>query len=298
MLYLEKTKLVELLKQRYQIGANAPKVSKPVKQAKASTGKIVISVDTDVVTEAKASAPTIQEAKKRKAFSIDLQQIENIDHKSIAGFISRIGMFYNTTRETITEDGFTLEDVFKENGVVIFSLNSLDYQEQASAIGRLIVNNIKASAEINASLGKKTTIALDEFNVFADNNVIDILNKTRSKGYELILAFQSIADLKKVSDDFMLQVIENTNSKIIHRTNDPEGAEYLASVLGTSKTHKKTYVAEDEETTGKQSVRVVDTYIAHPNELKNLKVGEAFAKYTNEDGTLFTTPHKIKIKLD
>ena len=278
--YLDKFKLIELLKSRYEIDKTPEE--KEIKEGKISLTK----------------ANTGKDTKNWKYYTIDIQQLNNIDPKAIGGFSSRIGMFYNTTRETITADGFTLEDTFKTNGVVIFSLNSLDYQEQATAIGKLIVNNIKANAEINAKLKKQTTIALDEFNVFANENIIDILNKTRSKGYEVILSFQSLDDLTKISESFKNQVIENTNSKIIHRTNDPDGADYLASVLGTKKKHKKTYVAMDEETTGGQSVRVVDEYIAHPNVIKNLKVGEAFAKYTLPSGELFVTPHKIKILLE
>ena len=242
-----------------------------------------------------AKEATNEEKENKRKYDIDVQQLNSIDDKAISGFSSRVGMFYNSTKETIKGEGFELEKVISDDAVVIFSLNSLDYQEQATAIGKLIVNNIKASAEANSTMNKQTLIALDEFNVFADENIIDILNKTRSKGMEVILAFQSISDLSKVSDDFLKQVIENTNNKIVHATNDPDGAEYLAKVLGTKKKVKKTYAEESDGLSGGASTRVVDEFVAHPNELKSLKQGECFVKYIDAKGNKVTTP-KIKIE--
>ena len=281
--YMNKQKLEALLKKRYNI-------EPAIKSDEKDEQKIKLSI-----AQNENNKPETQSFKN---YSIDKNQLENIDPRAISGFSGRLGMFYNTTRETITSSGFTLEDVFHNNGVAVFSLNSLDYQVQASSIGKLIVNNIKASAEKNALLGKKTTIALDEFNVFASESVIDILNKTRSKGYEMILSFQSIADLSKVSIDFRNQIIENTNSKIIHKTNDPQGAQYLASVLGTIKTRSKTFSADENDPNGRQTIKVANQFIAEADELKNLKIGEVYAKYTTEKGLPFVTPQKIKVLLN
>ena len=245
------------------------------------------------------SSSTPEQKQKEQAYNIDLGQITSIDEKAVSGFTSRMGMFYNSTKDTIKGDGFELKEILEKNTVAIFSLNSLDYPEQATAIGKLILNNVKASAEINSGLNKQTLIALDEFNVFADENIIDILNKTRSKGMEVILAFQSISDLSNISEDFKNQVIENTNNKIIHATNDPDGAEYLSKVLGTHKKIKKTFAEESDGLTGGTSTRVVDEFSAHPNMLKTLKQGECFAKYIQEDGSKITTPLiKVQLYLD
>ena len=287
--YMDKQKLNELLKQRYKIT--------PIKKQSKDNKVIKLSVA--------SSIDNTQESALFKNYSIDKTQLENIDPRAISGFAGRIGMFYNTTRDTIKPSGFTLEDVFNNNGVAVFSLNSLDYQVQAGLVGKLIMNDIKASAEKNALLGKQTTIALDEFNIFASNNVIDILNKTRSKGYEMILSFQSIADLSKVSIDFRNQIIENTNSKIIHKTNDPEGAEYLANVLGKRKEFSETYHESDSDSNVSSrfkhsnvrvSHKIVDQFIASPDKIKNLQTGEVFAKYHDHENIPIVTP-KIQIQI-
>lgn len=275
--FLDKQKLIDLLKTRYG----------NIQNQNHHQNKDTISISQNVVFD----------KNNEKEWLIDKNQIESIDHNAIKGFRGRVGMFYNSTKKTLTPDGFSMQDVLKSNSIVIFSLNSLEFPEQASSIGKLIVTNIKSHAEINNQLDKKTIIALDEFNVFASENIVDILNKSRSKGYEVILSFQSISDLSKVSRDFRNQVMENTNAKIVHKTNETEGAEYLSRMLGTRKKAKKTSVAEKGELQGRESLRVVDEFNAHPNDLKSLRTGECFARFVDLDGQTITTP-KIKVILD
>lgn len=60
---------------------------------------------------------------------------------------------------------------------------------------------------------------------------------------------------------------------------DSEDVEWFCSLLGTKKTTKETHQAEDgffgDTKTGMKSVREVEEYIIHPNEIKKLKFGQA-----------------------
>lgn len=60
---------------------------------------------------------------------------------------------------------------------------------------------------------------------------------------------------------------------------DSEDVEWFCSLLGTKKTTKETHQAEDgffgDTKTGMKSVREVEEYIIHPNEIKKLKLGQA-----------------------
>ena len=174
----------------------------------------------------------------------ELKKMRATEEKDLEGLYGKLLELYNDTKDTMNGDGFTIEQALKENAFVLFSLNSLQYQSLAGGLGKFIVQDIKQSSKVNGKLNKKTLLVLDEFNVFADDNVIDVLNKTRSFGYRVMLLFQSLADLSKVSIDFQEQVLGNTNTKILMKVIDNKTKEYFIKAFGEGLHYKESFDAE------------------------------------------------------
>ena len=174
----------------------------------------------------------------------ELKKMRGTDEKDLEGLYGKLLELYNDTKETMNGDGFTIEQALKENAFVLFSLNSLQFQSLAGALGKFIIQDIKQSATTNGELGKETLLVLDEFNVFADDNVIDVLNKTRSFGYRVMLLFQSLADLSKISIDFQEQILGNTNTKIIMKISDNKTKEYFVKAFGENIHYSQSFDGE------------------------------------------------------
>ena len=110
---------------------------------------------------------------------------------------------------------------------------------------------------------------------------IDLVNKSRSANITCVLATQSLSDLDFAVDSaFREQIIENTNNYLVLRQNSATNAEAWASVLGTRQSMEVTYQIEQQQrrtsTTGLGSARRVREFLYHPDEIKDLKTGEAF----------------------
>ncbi|QCO23182.1 Mob (plasmid) (plasmid) [Spiroplasma melliferum] len=83
-------------------------------------------------------------------------------------------------------------------------------------------------------------------------------------------------------------IFGNVSTIVCHNIKDPNTAEYVASVFGTQETEKLTRQLDFKNNTADMgSVRAVDEFIVHPNDLKNLKIGECYLKATLPSGKLF-----------
>lgn len=89
----------------------------------------------------------------------------------------------------------------------------------------------------------------------------------------------TINDLKTASKDLTDTIFGNTANIIGHNVKDPNSAEYLAKVFGTKTSQKITKQYDNKnKSSSKGSIREVEEYIVHPNDLKKLKVGQAYVK--------------------
>ncbi len=166
-------------------------------------------------------------------------------------------------------------------------MNSLDYPQLASNIGKLLIQDLKEFASIKPR-NQHINIILDEFNVFASDSIINLINKTRSFNYQCFLCFQTINDLKTSNKDLTDTIFGNTANIIAHNVKDPNSADYIAKVFGTRTVEKitKQYDTKNKKST-KGSIREVEEYIVHPNDLKKLKVGQAYCKIILENSVHF-----------
>ncbi|BDT05203.1 type IV secretory system conjugative DNA transfer family protein [Spiroplasma ixodetis] len=213
----------------------------------------------------------------------------------IQGLENRLNVYNEQLNQSIgLKNDFS--SIVKNHKVILFSLNSLDYPQLASNIGKLLIQDLKEFASIKPG-NQHINIILDEFNVFASDSIINLINKTRSFNYQCFLCFQTINDLKTDNKDLTDTIFGNTANIIAHNVKDPNSAEYLAKVFGTKTSQKitKQYDTKNKKSS-KGSIREVEEYIVHPNDLKKLKVGQAYCKIILENSIHFID--KITIEKD
>lgn len=191
------------------------------------------------------------------------------------------------------ESGIDVYTAIKENAIILFILNPLLYPEVSPVLGRLItIDCKKAVSLLFKDVKKRFFFLFDEVNVYASTVLLDLINKSRSAWATAVLACQSLSDLDSaVSEAYRNQIIENTNNYIIMRQNSSVNAEVWAATIGTAETMKITYAVGEESAGTKGSMRKTREYIFHPDDIKNLGVGEAFVVSKDKD-------YKYKIKVN
>ena len=225
-----------------------------------------------------------------------MDELNNQDQasKSIESLVAEIRNFTSSEIGALfeIEEGkpvLTLEDVIKNNGVAYFCLPALEFPSMSKTLGRLIVNDLKATMaqSLSNSNIKDVYVIFDEFSVFAGEQVLNVINMGRSAGIHAVLSTQSLSDIasgrKENADHFINQVVGNCNNFILHRQNSPEDAEKLAAMMGTRNTLEYTAQVSQVGPTHMGTVRRTRGFIAHPDDIKTLKTGEAF--FFSKEGT-------------
>jgi len=207
--------------------------------------------------------------------------------KIASGSFARFGTILASSLGTIfDEDGIDITTAIKENAILLFVLNPLKYPELSPLIGKLIITDYKKAVSNNFGDTTRKLFMFDEISSYANNGLLDLVNKSRSANCTCILATQSVMDLKVVSDNYHEQIIENCNSYIILRQNSAKGAEFWSDTIGTKATMQHTYQVDEDGATGKGSVSEQQIYLYHPNVIKALTTGQAI--YINKNNGFHT----------
>ncbi|WP_338987175.1 TraM recognition domain-containing protein [Spiroplasma endosymbiont of Dasysyrphus albostriatus] len=230
---------------------------------------------------------------------IDINNQENLELFSsfklndIKGLYYRLSVYNEQLKKSIGIEN-NLTKIVKNHKVILFSLNSLSYPELASNIGKLLVQDLKEFASIKPQ-NQNINLLLDEFNVFASDSIINLINKTRSFNYQCFLCFQVTDDLSTDKKKLLNTIFGNVGNIIAHKVSDVESPEYIAKVFGTRTVEKitKQYDIKNKKSS-KGSIREVEEYIVHPNDLKRLKTGQAYCKLLLTNANQFIK--KIEIK--
>ena len=176
-----------------------------------------------------------------------------------------------------------LSRAIEERAVVYVCLPSLQFPALADIIGKLVINDLKAVA--HEQLAKPEAArrpiytVFDEFSVFAGEQVLNVINMGRSAGLHAVLATQSVADIGRAvpmtPDHFIRQVFASCNNYLIQRLNAPEDAVVVAELIGTKASFSHTAQIGEAGSTGWGSVRRTRSFQVHPDQIKQLKRGEA-----------------------
>lgn len=211
-------------------------------------------------------------------------------------------------------DGLDLRAAIQDGDVVLFNLDAARDAQAARQIGNLAIQDVQAAlSELGAEKwqegeplprldrtgqpGRRPLLTrreapgpvqmrmelliVDEFSALGGTLLQNLFERSRSNGGAVILATQVAGVMEELSPAFKESVIKNSNVKILHQQDDD--AEDYANLIGTEKAIAETFQTfDDKDLLGKQtrhsgqgSLRKVDQFIVHPNELKQLNPGEA-----------------------
>lgn len=232
-----------------------------------------------------------------------MSEVEESAAKGLANRVnsiceSELSHLFNDSQEPNVID---IMQSIENNDVIFFSLDSLKFAEYAKMLGRLVIADLKTVSPHFYGSGKKIWCVFDEFNVFASEIVVNLINKTREYGFRNVVSFQELADLIINGDRKLLsQILGNTNVKIIMRQDVHSSAEEIANSVNTKDINKVTlsYGAQQDELTpqgGKKNTSITqeEEFIYKPREILQLRIGEAicFTKFPD------FKHNKVKIKM-
>ena len=207
------------------------------------------------------------------------------------GLISNLNqILFSSAGELLSKDttqgSFDFREATSQGEIVVMLMNSLKLKESAQLVGKIILQDLMSFvgdhyARVESTKPKPITLIIDEFASFAMPNFIEFMDRARGAGIGIVLAHQARADLKSVSPEFQERIEANSNTTLVSGVKNSADAEYYAGMLGTKTVRKETIQKKDglfwDETTGMKSVRDVEEFVLHPNEIRKLNQGELFA---------------------
>ena len=197
------------------------------------------------------------------------------------------------------DEEFNLKEAMSSGKITYFMMNNLKLKETASIMGKMILQDLmKTVGNIYDDRTYKrnpVTLIIDEFASFATPDFGEFIEKARGAGISIVVTYQSRKSLDHIEQSLALKMNENTANKVVFQVQDSEDVEWFCSLLGTKKTKKETHQAEDgffgDTKTGMKSVREVEEYVIHPNEIKKLKLGQALLYCSKVD------PHHVLMNI-
>lgn len=182
-------------------------------------------------------------------------------------------------------DGLDLIEISDQKQALFISLDGLIYDKYIKQIARFIISDVNYLVSYrnrNKKIDEPFLAIYDEFSVYANDKIVDTINKSRSGGFHCVIATQTLADLEKVDKTLVGQVVGNTNTYVIGQTNNPNEVEAWANTLGTYKDVDTTIVTERKQgrlkrldlTGDKGTIRQVQKYKIPPDAIRAIKTGQ------------------------
>jgi len=166
-------------------------------------------------------------------------------------------------------------------GLIYIGLDSQGKQDLTKMVSSAVLQRISADAaqrttgaNTQGMTGRKFLI-VDEANWVDRTITQNLLSRARSAGISMILCTQGPMDwIDKDGDDFA-KLAQNTNVAIFMRQGEPRAAEMCADYIGKAKFMDVTFQQRDDAVMNAGSVRENEDHIVSPDELRNLRIGEA-----------------------
>lgn len=206
--------------------------------------------------------------------------------KLIRGMTSQLNYIVNSEIGHLfeeKEDGIDLTDVISKGEGVIFSLNAMSYKDFIMRLGRFIIDDIATVIQELGQQEKNDVLGIfDEFDSYGNEQITDILAKSRSANFRAVISVQSLAQLKLDESDITQKVIDTCNTYFFGVTNDPNNAEYVANLIGTQEDEEQTLMTKEigpglgrlDYKSDYGTIRQTRNYYFHPDQIKDLKQGE------------------------
>jgi hypothetical protein len=179
--------------------------------------------------------------------------------------------------------GIDLAQVIEDGGCV-YIVGSMRNDIVKTAQRILLVRLIQLAERRDRMAGvelRKICIVLDEVKYHLSRPALEGLGAARDKGVHLVLAHQSLGDLKDCTKDLnpdavVDAVVENCRIKICYKVQNPVTAEWLASMSGEAQVddesqHIQRNIAHSETVDGDRTIRQASRYYMDMNMLLSLK---------------------------
>ncbi len=211
--------------------------------------------------------------------------VSKYDTSENSGLITKIELILESDFGRLLnagKEGLTLSKIRDQKACLYIGLSTQAYGETAVSIGKLFLEELLYNSYMtlrdqeSLTKGLKNPISanFDEFGALVTTQFIELQNKCRGAGIELIMAVQSASDIDRVNPDLTKQIIENSGNIFVMKQRLDEGASLFANSIGTILEEKRTYATEDEENSGRGTVRETNALVVHPDLIKNLRVGQ------------------------
>ncbi|HIP43556.1 MAG TPA: DUF87 domain-containing protein [Aquifex aeolicus] len=170
-----------------------------------------------------------EEAKRNREFKSYLRSLQQ--HLALYAFS------FNPRLLNSYEPDIKIADGFREGKVMYFNLRALDFPSGESLdIGKMLLMDIQSYAAFKQ---RENIVSEIPDMVFIDeaHNVIvpefqRMFEMARSAGIGIVLIHQSRQQFEEIKRGMFENIFNNTNIKIILRTEDPETRKYLAEYFG------------------------------------------------------------------
>lgn len=180
-------------------------------------------------------------------------------------------------RDPNGNNNINLKEAAHNGDIVVFSLDSSNYEKLASLVANLIIQDLKTvSSELRRDLSEKPfQVLIDEFQAISSTNIIGLINKSRDANMPVTLTTQALGDLRAVNDAFLDQLIGIISSFVIHAANKFSDAEIFADLTGKvqRKRISESMDVRGGDVIGINTSSVLETVIA-PEAIQSLTVGE------------------------
>ena len=228
----------------------------------------------------------------------DLDASEN--EGDVGDVRDRVAVIVDTAAgRALDASGFQLEQAIRAGDIVCLSLDAAGAPQTARTIGTLAIQDLCAAfgrlARDGWGKNHMCPVILDEFSALGTPRVADLYARARSAGGAVLLATQDLdADLEAVSAQFAASVRTNANMWLVLRQTRGEAADAIARDIGSRLAWKETVQVEEDwdalgglhAASGVGSLREVDEFILHPNDIKSLPQGGAYLVVKVPSGTI------------
>lgn len=202
--------------------------------------------------------------------------------------------------------GFALKEIFDKGGCC-YIIGSMRNSKIITAQRMILVRLFQLAELRDRVAGNIRPIAIfkDEVKYHLSKPALEGLGAARDKGVHILMAHQSIADLRDCPADLngdavVGAVVENCKFKLVYKLQDPDTAEWVARMSGTilvdDESRKVTTTAVlTEKVDNERMLRQAESYYIDSNMLQNLP---KFVSYIFSQNTLafpsLISPLKVK----
>ena len=198
-----------------------------------------------------------------------------------------------------SENSVDLVDVSKNNKSLFVSFDGTIYEKFIEKTARFMILDVNYLVSLRnkktEGIGNEPFLAIyDEFAVYANEKIIDTVNKSREAGFHCVISTQTIHDLTKVDPTLTNRVLANTNTYFVGQVNEDSEVDKWSKTFGVYKDQEITTMTElgtksklnrKEEKGERGTARAVQNFIIQPQQFRNLSTGQ-FAvkrKATNDE---------------